>query len=139
LASDAAASADGVDQVEQAADGECGEDAVGVRRGMHSGARSDGLVLCVGNQSSTLVQGGADEQSDGGRVVTFQVLSGKQGTTGAQYGEWRQRQDLERTTVEGDEVAVDERVACLDVGVDGDLQRRADAVVGVEADTVAMV
>ena len=50
----------------------------------------------------------------------------------------RERQDLEASAVEGDEVFFDEAGAQLQVLVEGDFERGADSVVGVEADAVAV-
>ncbi len=50
----------------------------------------------------------------------------------------RQREDLKAGAVEGEEICVDERVPRRDVVVECDLQRCADAVVGVVADAVAV-
>jgi hypothetical protein len=48
------------------------------------------------------------------------------------------RQDLKPAAVEGDEVVVDQAVADEDIVVQGELERVADPVVGVEADAIAV-
>ena len=67
-----------------------------------------------------------------------QSSSGGQGRGGVEARFVGEREDLKAGAVEGDEVLVDERVAGAEVALQRDLQQRADRIVVIEAQAVAV-
>jgi hypothetical protein len=70
--------------------------------------------------------------------VLVEVVVGDERGRGREDGRRREGEDLEARPVEGDEVLSYEAVARRDVVVERDLEGRANAIVPVEADAVAI-
>src|SRR5882672_385432 len=90
-------------------------------------------LVCSGWGRSAVeaAEGGENRAADLGRVGSVEVLVvGRR--SGPRLWRRREREDLEAGPVVGDEVLLDQPIAGLDVGVEGQLQKRAQFVVVVE-------
>jgi hypothetical protein len=78
-------------------------------------------------RSAAAVERRPDDALEGRGVVVFEVVLGDQrARRRRREGRWRQRQDLEPSAVEGDEVHVDEAVAHDEILIERQLERGAE-------------
>src|SRR5262245_9573552 len=91
-----------------------------------------------GDRRSALGQRSTHELVNGRRVVALEVVWAGQRRTSWYERPIGQREHLKARAVEGDQVHGDELVAQLEVVLDGQPERRADAIVGVEADAITV-
>jgi len=83
-------------------------------------------------------QGLPDELSNGGGVMALHVLLASQGRDRTVEGLLRQREHLKASAIEGNEVLVDEAIASVQVAMMRKLQKGAERVRMIEAETMAV-
>ena len=76
--------------------------------------------------------------ADGGGIFRFEICRTAERLGSPPYRPRRQREHLEAGAIEGQQVFADEAVARFDIGIERAFECRADGVVAIEADAVAV-